>query len=266
MHTILDRLSGMRKGVFDGAGGAGSGNRGSRRRRKGFTLVEVIVVLVILAILATIAIPALTGYIDKAEDKKYIAQARNAIVAIRTVINNEYADGTLTIGGADAEAFIVNGRADWYSNSLFKWKNFYLNYLSMFNTVDADHPSGVKDLYGKKAAELIGVAFPGVDSTNRALPGYWEIRLLAPKGSSYTILDAPAFAYLYFPEGVNNVDAIQNSNVPVIAVTYAICGINPSVSTYSQLFQQSGGTTSIAVGDPYYDSGAGYQVFHLVGK
>jgi prepilin-type N-terminal cleavage/methylation domain-containing protein len=44
--------------------------------RAGFTLVEVIVVLVILAILAAIAIPALTGYIDKAQDKQYIAEHR----------------------------------------------------------------------------------------------------------------------------------------------------------------------------------------------
>ena len=38
--------------------------------RKGFTLVELIVVLVILAILAALLIPALTGYIDKANGEK----------------------------------------------------------------------------------------------------------------------------------------------------------------------------------------------------
>jgi prepilin-type N-terminal cleavage/methylation domain-containing protein len=70
-------------------------NRGGHR---GFTLVEVIVVLVILAILAAIAIPALTGYIDKVEDKKYIAQARNAAVAMRAVLDEAYADGILGIG------------------------------------------------------------------------------------------------------------------------------------------------------------------------
>lgn len=38
--------------------------------RCGFTLVELIVVLVILAALAALLVPALTGYIDKANKQK----------------------------------------------------------------------------------------------------------------------------------------------------------------------------------------------------
>ena len=43
------------------------------KNKKGFTLVELIVVLVILAILAALLIPALTGYIDKANKEKVIS-------------------------------------------------------------------------------------------------------------------------------------------------------------------------------------------------
>ena len=39
------------------------------KAKKGFTLVELIVVLVILAILAALLVPALTGYIDKAQGR-----------------------------------------------------------------------------------------------------------------------------------------------------------------------------------------------------
>ena len=52
--------------------------------KKGFTLVELIVVLVILAILAALLIPALTGYIDKANKEKVIAETRMIVMATLT--------------------------------------------------------------------------------------------------------------------------------------------------------------------------------------
>jgi prepilin-type N-terminal cleavage/methylation domain-containing protein len=65
-------------------------------RRAGFTLVEVIVVLVILAILAAIAIPALTGYIDKANDKEWIMKARDLFTAYRAILDINYAEERLS--------------------------------------------------------------------------------------------------------------------------------------------------------------------------
>lgn len=59
--------------------------------KKGFTLVEVIVVLVILAILAALMIPAMTGWIDKAQEQKYVADARLVYVAAQSAISEQYA-------------------------------------------------------------------------------------------------------------------------------------------------------------------------------
>lgn len=59
-------------------------------KNKGFTLVELIVVLVILAILAALLVPALTGYIDKAKEKKIVAETRMVVMAVQTVASETY--------------------------------------------------------------------------------------------------------------------------------------------------------------------------------
>lgn len=62
-----------------------------RSKKGGFTLVELIVVLVILAILAALLIPALTGCINKAKEKKVIAETRMAVMAVQTMNSDYYA-------------------------------------------------------------------------------------------------------------------------------------------------------------------------------
>lgn len=65
------------------------------KNQKGFTLVELIVVLVILAILAAMLVPALTGYIDKANNEKIIAATRQVVMAAQTEVSEVYASKTL---------------------------------------------------------------------------------------------------------------------------------------------------------------------------
>lgn len=77
------------------------------KEKKGFTLVELIVVLVILAILAALLIPALTGYIDKANNQKVIATTRQVVMAAQTEVSEAYAKaegGKLTAGNLDEKS------------------------------------------------------------------------------------------------------------------------------------------------------------------
>lgn len=74
------------------------------KEKKGFTLVELIVVLVILAILAALLIPALTGYIDRANKEKIIAETRQCVMAAQTIAAEKYATTTKDLEfGTDKE-------------------------------------------------------------------------------------------------------------------------------------------------------------------
>ena len=82
------------------------------KNKKGFTLVELIVVLVILAILAALLIPALTGYIDKANKEKVTAECRMVVMATQTEASEEYGklDSSVT-DKADTIAKALKGDA-----------------------------------------------------------------------------------------------------------------------------------------------------------
>lgn len=94
-----------------------------KKSKKGFTLVEIIVVLVIIAILAAIAIPAMTGWIDKANERANYAEARTALLAAQTLASENYSASTsgdaitaadiaalAEIKGSTTDATVVGGK------------------------------------------------------------------------------------------------------------------------------------------------------------
>lgn len=79
-------------------------------QKRGVTLVELIVVLVILAVLAALLVPSLTGYIDKAVEKRVMLQARSLMTAAQATIDEAYAKGQLVYNAA-ADAYVPSSAA-----------------------------------------------------------------------------------------------------------------------------------------------------------
>jgi prepilin-type N-terminal cleavage/methylation domain-containing protein len=220
------------------------------RRRRGFTLVEVIVVLVILAILAAIAIPALTGYIDKADDKKYIADARNEMIAYRTLLIEDYNEG-LFEKDATIKDYFLNGTGktgEWGWTSDGKKKAFSIANPLAYQT----HGSDV--YYIKKATALTGKTdFLNDTGTNTPSVPYASSIIIGPDNAETTLMNADGFVYLWVPEG-------QTSGKPLVVVTYKLAhieGINEN--------DRLGGSNGVynKFKDAAYKANEGYYVYHL---
>lgn len=80
------------------------------KNKRGFTLIEIIVVIVILAVLMAVAVPSVMSYIGEANNAKYIAVARSAMVNAETQLSkkyieqDEYENENKTVRGEDHPA------------------------------------------------------------------------------------------------------------------------------------------------------------------
>lgn len=78
-----------------------------RKNKKGFTLVEVIVVLVILAILAAVLVPSMVGWIEKAEKKTAVVEARTFLLAAQTIVAENYSTYTSSTNTTLSDAHVT---------------------------------------------------------------------------------------------------------------------------------------------------------------
>jgi prepilin-type N-terminal cleavage/methylation domain-containing protein len=223
-----------------------TGDGHARKKRGGFTLVEVIVVIVIIAILAAIGVPALTGYIDKAQDRQYIAKARNAFVAVRAVLDEAYGTGELLGTGyfdnhygywqssanfmdyigeyypeysqytSPSEVYIVMGNITIYNN-LNYWDTWY------------DMPG-----YLQRASALMGEEYISYEES-----GGWFMYIVGPYKDS-TLFTTDAFIFKMTPD----MDT-EDENIDYLTVTY-------------KLVNYDGWDLESAT----YDPDAGYKVYH----
>jgi type II secretory pathway pseudopilin PulG len=193
-------------------------------------------VIVILGILLAIAIPALTGYITKAQDEQYKMDARDFSVAARTVLDEAYAKGDFS-ANTSAATYAQNG----ISGLTKGWE------LQALKSLVGGDALGYID----SAAVLIGKRF----LPSSFAPGFWGYYLVG--SSTATVASADGFLYYVWPEGRN---MLPPFNKPCIVVTYRV----QRVDTATGLNGTNGILTEMSA-SPLYSAEAGYEVYHFVG-
>ncbi len=81
-----------------------------KKDKKGFTLIEMVIVLVIIAILAAALVPSMIGWIDDANKKSFLTEARSTLTAVQSQIGIAYSKG---INVVNQDSLSIKEGEDW---------------------------------------------------------------------------------------------------------------------------------------------------------
>jgi type II secretory pathway pseudopilin PulG len=185
-----------------------------------------------LGILVAISLPALVGYIGKAQDKQYSMGARGAAQAVRSVLDEAYAKGELSTDSIISD-YIQDGAIGWETKV---FSVFELSFRATYNDYT----------YCCAASALMGKTYP----TTYSDPGYWYYYLVGSNTSATTAINADGFYYCFYPNGDNIGDD------PTIVVTYRMQRIESAT--------QSNDIIRAMRTSPLYNANADYEIYHFL--
>jgi type II secretory pathway pseudopilin PulG len=191
---------------------------------------------VILGILLAIAIPALTGYIQKAQDESYIADAKTMITALRTLMLEGYAEGAFN--DPAGAAYVVSGNKFTYPYPAKPHKIWEHGMGGFLGYSDAELKQALSEL-------------PGIDYTT-GLTLWWSA-IVGSNSPDTTLLNADGFVWSAYPNGY------FGNGSPLVFVTYKMERLPLADDKYSSFNYQG-----YFSGRLVYNADAGYEIYHVI--
>ncbi|MDR2163303.1 MAG: hypothetical protein LBO70_05105 [Clostridiales Family XIII bacterium] len=163
-------------------------------------------------------------------------KARDAAIAMRTVIDEAYADRRLATISSSAIS-IDGGMTSTTSGYLKSWN---IGKIAQ----ELGDTTGMKFYYD--ASDLMSTM--NMTSKDMTYPNTWRFNFLGPDNASSTLLNADGFMFQFYPEG-------SGKNLPVVIVTYHLEHLDETIGLMPFL-------NSVDASGKY-NSNVGYKVYHF---